>query len=250
MTTRPYTGFDGVVHDKLPGTEELVHRLVTASAGKLQNLGTLVIREQRGHPGVMSVHATARAADIGWKAMKGTDAAKRAYASSWIDWLISRADVLGIEFLMDYSYPGGKGGGRGWKCTRNAWMDENAGAVWEGGDPAAMWIHIELSPETAKDPKAIDAVFDKGGFPGAPTPDPTPPTPGPIPYPGKPLKLNSKGSAVAQVQTALGGLAVDGVFGQATDAAVRLYQTNHAADCGNADGVVGPRTWASLFPNA
>lgn len=58
------------------------------------------------------------------------------------------------------------------------------------------------------------------------------------------ISLGSTGEAVRAAQTMLpGALAVDGVFGPLTDAAVRGFQTMFAPP---SDGVVGPITWRAL----
>jgi murein DD-endopeptidase MepM/ murein hydrolase activator NlpD len=61
-------------------------------------------------------------------------------------------------------------------------------------------------------------------------------------YPGKYVKVGSKGEAVKYVQKKL-GLTVDGVFGPATANAVKALQKKHKL---TADGVIGPKTWAKL----
>jgi len=60
------------------------------------------------------------------------------------------------------------------------------------------------------------------------------------------LRLTSprtEGPDVRTLQERL-GIAADGVFGSGTHAAVLSYQRSHAL---NPDGVVGPKTWGSLF---
>jgi GH25 family lysozyme M1 (1,4-beta-N-acetylmuramidase) len=57
------------------------------------------------------------------------------------------------------------------------------------------------------------------------------------------VRYGSRGSAVKTVQTILGGLTIDGIFGKKTRAAVKTYQTAQGLA---ADGIVGPLTWAAL----
>ena len=72
-------------------------------------------------------------------------------------------------------------------------------------------------------------------------------------YPGTVLKLGSTGDAVRTIQTqlnaiannypAIGKQAVDGVFGQATDSAVRTFQQVFNL---TVDGIVGLATWYKI----
>ena len=64
-----------------------------------------------------------------------------------------------------------------------------------------------------------------------------------VPYPGKPLKLGSRGEDVERIQRAL-KVKVDGIFGKQTEAAVKAYQKRKGLV---ADGIVGPKTWNMLF---
>jgi hypothetical protein len=57
------------------------------------------------------------------------------------------------------------------------------------------------------------------------------------------LRRGSAGVNVRYLQTALGGLKVDGQFGPITDKAVRAFQ---AAQGLKVDGIVGPITWSRL----
>jgi nucleoid-associated protein YgaU len=62
------------------------------------------------------------------------------------------------------------------------------------------------------------------------------------------LKKGSKGDAVKGLQNALNArahdsVAVDGTFGDATEHAVKQFQSNAALQ---ADGIVGPNTWREL----
>jgi peptidoglycan L-alanyl-D-glutamate endopeptidase CwlK len=64
-----------------------------------------------------------------------------------------------------------------------------------------------------------------------------------VPFPGKALKVGSKGKDVERIQRAL-KLNVTGVFDGATTRAVKEYQKRKGLA---ADGVVGQITWSKLF---
>lgn len=61
---------------------------------------------------------------------------------------------------------------------------------------------------------------------------------------GRNLCMGNYGADVVRLQTAL-GIHVDGIFGRATDSAVRQFQANNGL---TVDGIVGPRTMAVLLP--
>ena len=63
-------------------------------------------------------------------------------------------------------------------------------------------------------------------------------------YPGHVIKFGDKGSLVKEIQTQLGGLACDSVFGKFTDARVREFQKANKLVV---DGIVGVNTWKALF---
>ena len=83
---------------------------------------------------------------------------------------------------------------------------------------------------------AVDAV-------SAPPVPLTPPAAYPYPVPVRTLKRGDRGEDVKwlqwQINSGGGGLVVDGSFGPATDAAVRLYQSQMGLAV---DGLVGPKT--------
>lgn len=73
----------------------------------------------------------------------------------------------------------------------------------------------------------------------------------PAAAPTETLKKGSNGNNVVILQKVLNlestggyGLVTDGVFGSNTDSAVRSYQSKHSLD---SDGIVGSKTWASLW---
>jgi N-acetylmuramoyl-L-alanine amidase CwlA len=60
------------------------------------------------------------------------------------------------------------------------------------------------------------------------------------------LKKGSKGDEVKQLQLLL-GVAQDGIFGSATESAVKTFQSSHGLA---ADGIVGEKTWKALKENS
>ena len=102
--------------------------------------------------------------------------------------------------------------------------------------PSEPW-HIQ--------PIEIDGygTWVRGGrkdFGSAPTPAPAPSAPK---YPGKPLRLGSKGDAVKLVQKVVGATQ-DGDYGEATERRVKAWQKSRSMFV---DGVVGPVTWKAMF---
>jgi putative chitinase len=59
------------------------------------------------------------------------------------------------------------------------------------------------------------------------------------------LRLGSEGEDVKKLQQLL-GVDIVGKFGPKTDAAVKAWQSTHGL---TPDGIVGPGTWAKMFPN-
>lgn len=140
---RPYTGTkDGVAKGKRPGTEKLIELL-----GKrygLKNLGTWVVRDIRDRPGILSVHASARAMDASY----GTDRKNGAYVASW---LAKNADALGIEAIHDYQAKPP----RAWRCDRAKWKNT------DDLGPGGSWLHIEISPAMADNAGLVESTFRK-----------------------------------------------------------------------------------------
>jgi hypothetical protein len=243
--SRPYTGTkEGIGRGRRRGTELFASKTQLDSAGRLWNNGTYAMRTMRGSNAV-SVHATGRAVDISHRKTAKHQGADRALVLRWIDTLIKYQDELGLEMIVDYAYTGGLGGGRVWKCDRNAWKDAKRGTIQGGGNPASDWIHVELSPTAADSAEMVAsaltlimAQLSTPTAPPAPTPDEEKPR-----YPGRPLKQGSKGKSVEHIQRRL-GIKVDGDFGPATDRHVRAFQTANGLVV---DGIVGISTWTKLF---
>lgn len=145
---RPYTGFDVVARGTGPGLKALVDIICFLNDGKIADLGTWTRRDARGKPGVPSIHGTGRAADLGWFDRKDGERI--------IDWLITNADTLGLEMLIDY-YP--RPFGRAWRCDRNKFKTYLKKTV--AGAPGGRWIHIEISPTLANSRATMDAAILK-----------------------------------------------------------------------------------------
>jgi len=140
---RKYTGFDGIATGYLAGTERFKNLVIFLHGGKLKNYGSFQVRKIRGTD-KWSVHATARAIDIGYT--------NREDGLAFIDFLVRNAEAFGIEAIHDYMF--GKFG-RGWYCNKGEWKVYDKKSIGNGGN----WVHVELSPEVAKDAGYIDAVF-------------------------------------------------------------------------------------------
>ena len=154
MKNRPYTGTkDGAAKGKRAGTEKLVE--LCKKRWGFSNLGTWVVRDMRGKPGVLSTHATGRAADIGY----GTSKEGRANAVEAFNWFLANAAALGIEEIHDYAF---SKFGRGYRCSR---ADKNGGVIVyqdlasSAGTPGGTWLHVELNPEMADDPAKFEAAW-------------------------------------------------------------------------------------------
>jgi hypothetical protein len=144
---RKYTGWDGDAKGKLAGTEKFKDWVMFLYGGKIKNLGTWKVRNMKNanlkNP-QPSVHGTGRAWDAGYKV--------REDGLSLADFCVRNAEALGIEAIHDYAF--GQYG-RGWRCNRNEWIVYSKPTLGGRGN----WLHIELSPEVAKDAGYIDAVF-------------------------------------------------------------------------------------------
>ena len=145
---RKYTGWDGDAKGKLAGTEKFKDWVVFLNGGKIRNLGTWKVRPMK-NSGLKnpppSVHGTGRAWDAGYK--------NREDGLALADFCVRNAEAFGIEAVHDYAF--GKFG-RGWRCNRDAWVEYTKPTLGGRGN----WLHIELSPEVAKDAAYVNAVFE------------------------------------------------------------------------------------------
>jgi peptidoglycan hydrolase-like protein with peptidoglycan-binding domain len=213
------------------------------------------------NPKYLSVHATGRACDFGYKNRK-------AAVQAW-DWFIQYTKELGIEEIHDYAFdPDGSGPGkpwgRGYRCSRG---EGTKGVISyserrNAGTPGGRWLHFELSPEMANNPAKFQAAWDAipappairrskkqlikprpAKAPNAGRPEPTPAAASGAPvFPG-PLNIGSKGEHVKMVQRVVGATP-DGDFGPVTGAKVSAWRQANGLGKGTK---VGPKTWAKMF---
>jgi hypothetical protein len=164
---RKYTGnSDGLSKSgkARPGLEKFF-QLCKAEYG-FSNLGMFANRRMNNdaakkdpkNPKFLSVHATGRAVDMGYKNRKKAE-------DCWA-FLIFNSAKLGIEEIHDYAFdPDGAGKkkawGAGFRCSRGEGLagvvifDEKRNA----GTPGGKWLHVELSPAMADSPEKVEAAW-------------------------------------------------------------------------------------------
>ena len=141
--TRPYPYYPAkAAPGKLAGTEKLVE--LCGRRWKTKNLGTWVVRDMRGKPGVLSVHATGRAMDIGYTDRKDVMAAIR--------WFVTYNTALGVTLINDYQF--GQYG-RTWMCDRQDWKIHQSDVLGSRGN----WFHVELDSWAADDAAGIEKIW-------------------------------------------------------------------------------------------
>lgn len=146
----PYTGNTDPSDGPRPGTIKLAE--IMGNRWKFRNLGIWANRPMRGSTR-LSVHATGRAVDLGF------DPKQAALVGKVCLWLEANHVALGIEEIHDYSgtsKAGTEKWGRGFRCNRNGspgWKDWTP--TDNGGTPGGKWIHVELAPSMADDPKTL-----------------------------------------------------------------------------------------------
>lgn len=171
MPGRKYTGnSDGVSRvGSRPGTKKLVE--LCGKRWGFTNLGIFANRQarhpdaKRNDPKWLSVHATGRACDLGYKNRKDA-------LEAW-DWFLKYTRQLGIEEIHDYAFDakpsdGKPGWGRGYRCSRGEGSE--GVKVFDAKDNAGRggaWLHIELSPRMADDAHKFEAVWRSLPKPGA-----------------------------------------------------------------------------------
>lgn len=156
-----YPSFDGGGPGK--GTEWFVK--ACQKKWKCKSLGIYQVRLMRndhtknmkigdkGYEKWLSVHATGAAADIGYPSEK--------VAKEMWDSFLENSKKLGICEIHWYAFGDY---GAGYRCSRGEGKkgvkiftkDDNAGSY--QGNP--MWLHVEISPELAKDAAKMKAAWE------------------------------------------------------------------------------------------
>lgn len=145
--SRPYTGnSDGAVNAPLAGMDEWIRQAIKYGGGAIWNNGSYGIRDMRGSNN-LSVHATGRAVDLSYRPSEKQPTANRKGAMAFLNIVISNANELGVEQVLDY-FP--KAFGRGWRCDRQRWKSYSKPEIHNA--PNGDWLHVEVSPAFVKQP--------------------------------------------------------------------------------------------------
>jgi hypothetical protein len=135
---------------------EWIKQAIAASNNAVFNNGSWGVRDQRGHAGTLSVHATGRAVDLSYRKSERRPQANRKGAVSFIDIVVANANKLGVECILDY-FPAPYG--RAWRCDRQAWKKYSKPTIY--GAPGGDWFHIEITPQAADSVIFVKAAFLK-----------------------------------------------------------------------------------------
>jgi hypothetical protein len=125
-------------------------RCIKHSNNSLWNLGSWVVRDVRGKPGIVSNHAKGVAVDLSyqWQSAKNQGRQDgRKVSLAYIIKLLENADTLGIQLVIDYAL------NRSWKCSRGTWI----AGTFESGN----WWHIEVDPVMCNSPELAKQAWDK-----------------------------------------------------------------------------------------
>ena len=152
---RDYIGnADGPSAGPRAGMNEWIKQAIHHSNGALWNNGSWGQRDMRGKPGSLSVHATGRAVDLSYRKTEKHPKAGRKEALVFIDKLVGNANELGLQCILDYIGPHG----RGWRCDRQSWLTYTKETM--HGVPGD-WFHIEITPQAADSVIWVKAAFLK-----------------------------------------------------------------------------------------
>ena len=155
--SKPYTGnSDGASAGPRSGTDEWIRQAVKYANGAIWNNGSWGVRDMKGTPGSLSVHATGRAWDASYRKTDKHPTANRKGAVAFLNIVTANANALGLECVLDY-FP--QKFGRGWRCDRQAWKSYSTPEI--SGAPGGDWHHYEISPAMADNPTLVKQAFQR-----------------------------------------------------------------------------------------
>ena len=155
--SKPSTGnSDGAAAGPRSGTDEWIRQAVKYANGAIWNNGSWGVRDMKGTPGSLSVHATGRAWDASYRKTDKHPTANRKGAVAFLNIVIANANALGLECVLDY-FP--QKFGRGWRCDRQAWKSYSTPEI--SGAPGGDWHHYEISPAMADNPTLVKQAFQR-----------------------------------------------------------------------------------------
>ena len=153
--SKPYTGnSDGEAKGPRAGMDEWIRQAIKHGKGAFWNNGSYGVRMMRGSETSLSVHATGRAVDLSYRVSQQHQGANRKDACAFINIVLENANALGVECVLDYIGPFG----RGWRCERQSWQKYTKETI--HGVPGD-WFHVEISPAMADNPNAVKQAFDR-----------------------------------------------------------------------------------------
>ncbi len=225
MTFAAWEGATECTGAAMPGARALMAGCLEAYGDQgASSLGIYNCRDVRGSS-TRSCHAEGRACDVGFPLVDG---GAHPAGQAMLDSLRGDAEGLGIQAMI---------------YDRTIYSRRSpAGRPYTGASPHLDHVHIELTRRGGRDLTLATVRVALGSAAS----EPDDPSGGGVTGDASDrplLRRGSRGSDVALLQQAL-GIDADGIFGPATEAAVRELQ----AEAGLAvDGVVGPRTWSQLL---
>ena len=157
VNSRPYTGnSDGAAAGPRQGMDEWIRQAVKYASGSIWNNGSWGVRDMKGTPGSLSVHATGRAVDLSFLKTDKHPTANRKGMVAFMDIVTANANALGLECILDYAP---SPFGRGWRCDRQAWKKYSKPEI--HGAPGGTWCHFEITPAMADSPALVKQAFQR-----------------------------------------------------------------------------------------
>ncbi|HZP20833.1 MAG TPA: N-acetylmuramoyl-L-alanine amidase [Bauldia sp.] len=216
----------------------ICHHTAGARQGNMPSLGTII----NGRPGLSGPLAQLGLGRDGTFYIVAAGRANHAGVGKWQGITTGNSSFIGIE-AENTGLPNDSP----WPAVQiDAYQRGVAAILKKIGAPVIMCAgHKEYALPTGR---KSDPDFDMNAFRAAVaailegSAPPHQPIPATDPQGRPTLRRGDHGDLVKKVQAKV-GVAADGIFGAATEAAVRQFQRNKGLV---PDGIVGPKTWAAL----